>query len=155
MHLFLICVFDTWALLLGLYGRYFYIVHPNSAYNTLFEHHGVGYATFGGHETALQHPGSWVMPTGPPRPPPPDQRSERFHTPVSVGIVLSICIDTCIVYTLYIQCIYVSHFRDTCISETIAPRRYRYRSIETGRAAARVAASRASGVQRTLVMLTI
>ena len=26
MHLFLICVFDTWALLLGLYGRYFYIV---------------------------------------------------------------------------------------------------------------------------------
>ena len=25
----------------------------NSAYNTLFEHHGVGYATLGGHETAL------------------------------------------------------------------------------------------------------
>ena len=30
-------------------------VTPNSAYNTLFEHHGVGYATLGGHETALQH----------------------------------------------------------------------------------------------------
>ena len=29
MHLFLICVSDTWALLLGLYGRYFYIVYSN------------------------------------------------------------------------------------------------------------------------------
>ena len=32
MHLFLICVFDTWALLLGLYGRYFYIVVHQYAY---------------------------------------------------------------------------------------------------------------------------
>ena len=30
-------------------------VTPNFAYNTLFEHHGVGYATLGGHKTALQH----------------------------------------------------------------------------------------------------
>ena len=27
MHLFLLCVSDAWALLLGLYGRYFYIVN--------------------------------------------------------------------------------------------------------------------------------
>jgi hypothetical protein len=26
VHLFLLCVSDTWALVLGLYGRYFYIV---------------------------------------------------------------------------------------------------------------------------------
>ena len=32
MHLFLICVFDTWALLLGLNGRYFYIVTSRERY---------------------------------------------------------------------------------------------------------------------------
>jgi hypothetical protein len=33
VHLFLICVFDTWALLLGLYGRYFYIVWVRAVEN--------------------------------------------------------------------------------------------------------------------------
>ena len=31
MHLFLLCVSDTWALVLGLYGRYFYIVDEQIA----------------------------------------------------------------------------------------------------------------------------
>ena len=31
VHLFLICVSDTWALLLGLYGSYFYIVQRSTA----------------------------------------------------------------------------------------------------------------------------
>ena len=41
MHLFLICVFDTWALLLGLYGRYFYIVYLGTSgypYRPLMTH---------------------------------------------------------------------------------------------------------------------